>query len=112
MELVYSASDVVISRAGALAITELCYMGKAMILIPFSFAADNHQKLNAEEIIAEDACIMVEEKDLGKGILETKISNLMCDEKKIETLESNAKKISHDNANNEIKKHINGIING
>ena len=38
---IYSASDLVVSRAGALAITELCYMKKAMILIPFKFAANN-----------------------------------------------------------------------
>ena len=46
---IYSASDLVVSRAGALAITELCYMKKAMILIPFKFAANNHQKLNILE---------------------------------------------------------------
>ena len=50
MSIIYSAADLVISRSGALAISELCYMGKAMILIPFRFAADNHQELNANEI--------------------------------------------------------------
>lgn len=107
---IYSACDLVISRAGALAITELCYMGKAMVLIPFSFAADDHQRLNAKEIFSEKACIVVEEKDLEKGILEKKISNLI-NNNMLEILEKNAKKISHDNANNEIIKHINGIIN-
>ena len=107
---IYSASDLVISRAGALAITELCYMGKAMILIPFSFAADDHQRLNAKEIMSEKACIVVEEKDLEKGILEKKITNLV-NNNSLKNLENNAKKISYDNANNEIIKHINGIIN-
>ena len=111
MSQVYSACDLVVSRAGALAITELCYMAKAMILIPFRFAADNHQKLNAEEILINDACVMIEEKDLKKGRLEKTISNLTNDQKKIKTLENAAKRISYDNSNTEITKHINGVIN-
>jgi len=111
ISIIYSACDLVISRAGALAITELCYMGKAMILIPFSFAADNHQKLNAEEIMSDSACIMIEEKNLSEGILEKEISDLMDNEEKLEKLGNSAKKISYDNANSQIIKHINGVIN-
>ena len=108
---IYSASDLVISRAGALAITELCYMKKAMILIPFKFAADNHQKLNAKEIQSKKACIMIEEKDLNKNKLEKTILELISSKKKLENLENNAKKASYDNCNSIIKKHINNLIN-
>ena len=46
MSQVYSACDLVISRAGAITISELSFMGKAMILIPYPYAAENHQYLN------------------------------------------------------------------
>jgi len=111
ISVIYSACDLVVSRAGALAITELCYMGKAMILIPFSFAADNHQKLNAQEMLSNNACLMIEEKDLKKGPLEKTISDLMNNKEKIKILENGAKQTSYDNSNTEIIKHINGVIN-
>jgi UDP-N-acetylglucosamine--N-acetylmuramyl-(pentapeptide) pyrophosphoryl-undecaprenol N-acetylglucosamine transferase len=108
---IYSASDLVVSRAGALAITELCYMKKAMILIPFKFAANNHQKLNAKEIQSKKACIMIEEKDLNKNKLEKTISELMNNENKLKELQNNAKKASYDNSNSTIEKYINSLIN-
>ena len=70
MSVVYSASDIVISRAGALAISELLFMGKAAILIPFIYAADNHQNINADYIQKNKACIKIKEEELNKGNLE------------------------------------------
>ena len=59
----------------------------------------------------DNACIMVEEKDLSKGILENKISDLIINKEKIKNLENDAKKISYDRANSDIIKHINDLIN-
>ena len=109
---VYSAADIVVSRAGALAISELCYMGKAIILIPFKFAADNHQKLNANSIQSQNACITINESKLSIGELERTISDLLNNEKKIHDLERNAKRISIDNSTEKIVANIKYIING
>jgi UDP-N-acetylglucosamine--N-acetylmuramyl-(pentapeptide) pyrophosphoryl-undecaprenol N-acetylglucosamine transferase len=111
MSIIYSAADLVISRAGALAISELCYMGKAMILIPFKFAADNHQELNATEIKHNNACIKINEDDLKTGLLEKKIKKIFNDSKRINELENNSFKIAKSNATKDIIQNIIKVIN-
>ena len=111
MSVVYSAADLVVSRAGALAISELCYMGKAMILIPFRFAADNHQELNANEIQNNKACIKINECELSTGILETIIEKILNEPNEVKLLEHNATSISRKDSVEQIIKHINRVIN-
>lgn len=64
MDLAYAAADVVISRAGALSVSELCVVGKPVIFIPSPNVAEDHQRKNAEAVVKENAAIMIEEKDL------------------------------------------------
>ena len=111
MSIIYSAADLVISRAGALAISELCYMGKAMILIPFKFAADNHQELNAMEIKHNNACIKINEDDLKTGLLEKKIKKIFDDSENINELENNSLRIARSNATKDIIQNIIKVIN-
>ena len=111
MSIIYSASDLVISRSGALAISELCYMGKAMILIPFRFAADNHQELNANEIENNQACIKINENELEMGILEQAVDKILKNPKELNLLENNALKIARENSTEQITKQIKKIIN-
>ena len=94
MSLAYSASDIVISRAGALAISELCSMKKAMILIPYPYAAENHQKINAENLESKNACEIIYQNELKENKLELLIDDLFKDENKIKKLE----KCSYENA--------------
>ena len=110
MSIAYSAADLVISRAGAGAISELCYMEKAMILIPFKYAADNHQELNADEIEKNGACVKINEIDLKIGLLEKTINEIIQMDK-IKILEKNATKISRKNSTKDIIKNIKDIIN-
>ena len=72
MSYVYNAADIVIARAGALTISELSFLGKAMILIPYKYAADNHQFLNANELVEKNACILFHQDNLKTGALEKK----------------------------------------
>jgi len=65
----YHAANLVICRAGATTVAEIAAVGKAVIFIPFPFAADNHQVLNARTLADEGAALMVEEKDLTGEIL-------------------------------------------
>ncbi len=65
----YHTADLVICRAGATTVAEITAMGKAVIFVPFPFAADNHQVLNARTLVDEDAALMVEERDLNGTIL-------------------------------------------
>jgi len=59
MDMAYNAADIVVSRAGAIAIAEICFLSKASILIPSPFVTDNHQKKNAEYLQNKDAALMV-----------------------------------------------------
>ena len=110
MSLVYSASDLIISRAGALAISELLVMKKAFILIPFKYAANNHQDINAKMIEKRNACIRIDEKELKTGLLEKTISNIFLNKQILYDLQKNSEKISKPNATKDIINEIKKII--
>ncbi len=106
MSTAYSAADIVISRAGAIAISELAYFKKAMILIPLPSAAENHQEINANYIESQNACKKILQKELIKGNLELYIKKLINNDQKIEELENNTENISKPNATKTIINHI------
>ena len=87
ISLAYSASDIVISRAGALAISELCIMKKAIILIPLPQAAENHQKINAEYLKSKNACEVVYQEELNTQKLLGIIRKLFQNKEEIKQLE-------------------------
>ena len=82
------------TRAGAIAISELLFFQKAMILIPFPSAAENHQNFNANYIINKKACKKIDQKELLSGILELSVKEILEDNNQIKALENNAKNIS------------------
>ena len=102
----YSAADIVISRAGALAIEELKSCGKAMILIPFPLAAADHQTENAKSLSNENAAICISQTEMNEGFLETTIIELFKNEQKLKSLKENAKQFSFPNALTEISDQI------
>jgi UDP-N-acetylglucosamine--N-acetylmuramyl-(pentapeptide) pyrophosphoryl-undecaprenol N-acetylglucosamine transferase len=63
MELAYAAADVVVSRAGAMAISELCVVKKPVIFVPFPFAAEDHQTSNAQNLVNKQAGLMIKDAD-------------------------------------------------
>lgn len=69
MDLAYSAADIIISRAGAIAISELCIVGKPVILVPSPNVAEDHQTKNAKALVDKGAAIMVPDVECGaKGM--------------------------------------------
>ncbi|MES2629871.1 MAG: undecaprenyldiphospho-muramoylpentapeptide beta-N-acetylglucosaminyltransferase [Bacteroidota bacterium] len=76
MDLAYAAADVVVSRAGALAITELCVVGKPAILVPSPYVSEDHQTKNAQSLVAKDAAIMVKEHEAGAKLVDAAIDLL------------------------------------
>ncbi|MBI5482838.1 MAG: undecaprenyldiphospho-muramoylpentapeptide beta-N-acetylglucosaminyltransferase [Deltaproteobacteria bacterium] len=75
----YAQADLIICRAGATTIAEICACGKTCLFIPFPHAADDHQRRNAEALLKKDACFMMLEGELtGKSLAET-ISTLAQD---------------------------------
>jgi UDP-N-acetylglucosamine--N-acetylmuramyl-(pentapeptide) pyrophosphoryl-undecaprenol N-acetylglucosamine transferase len=78
MEYAYAAADVVVSRAGALAIAELCIAGKPVIFVPYPHAAENHQESNAMALVENNAAWMVKDSEVN-SVLIGKLKELMND---------------------------------
>ena len=110
MSCIYNAADIVIARAGALTISELSFLGKTMILIPYKYAADNHQYLNAIELAEKNACILIHQDNLKTGILEKKVLELFNNNDQIKDLEKNALKYSYPKATENIWKEIRNLL--
>jgi len=97
MDLAYSMADIIISRAGAISISELCIVGKPLILIPSPNVADDHQTKNATNILNNKGCILVKDKD-AKNQLMKEVVDLLNNDKKINEIKKNLKKLSKPNA--------------
>ncbi len=78
MDYAYAAADIVISRAGALAISELCIAAKPVIFVPFPYAAEDHQTSNAQALTEHNAALMVTDA-MAKSELVKKLKSLMAD---------------------------------
>ena len=69
MEYAYAASDIVISRAGAIAIAELCVMKKPTLFAPYPFAAEDHQTVNAMSLVNKHAAVMVKDNEVKEKLM-------------------------------------------
>ena len=88
MDLAYAASDIVVSRAGAGTISELCCAGKATIFVPSPMVAEDHQTHNAMALVKKDAAVMVRDSEAREKLMEA-VENLVSDGAKIASLERN-----------------------
>jgi UDP-N-acetylglucosamine--N-acetylmuramyl-(pentapeptide) pyrophosphoryl-undecaprenol N-acetylglucosamine transferase len=105
MEFAYAAADLVISRSGAMAIAELCVMKKAVIFVPFPFAAEDHQTVNAQNLVNKNAGIMIKDSEALSKLVPSIIA-LSKDEKKQNELKSNIGKLAVSNADEIIATEI------
>ena len=87
---VLKASDIVISRAGSLSLSEICASGVAPILIPFPHAAANHQRINAKYFVEMGACVYLEDKELEPNKLRETINLLLDNPIKMNYLKQNS----------------------
>jgi UDP-N-acetylglucosamine--N-acetylmuramyl-(pentapeptide) pyrophosphoryl-undecaprenol N-acetylglucosamine transferase len=92
MDLAYAAADIIISRAGAMSISELCLIGKPCILVPSPHVAEDHQTKNAMALVNSNAALMVKDAD-ARLVLWPEIKKLLGDTSLRETLSGNIKKL-------------------
>lgn len=109
MDLVYAASDFVISRAGASSVSELCLVGKPTIFIPSPNVAEDHQTKNARAIVDKNGAILIRESELD-STFETTFSDLISNEDLQITLSQNIKKLAKPNATKDIVEEIIKLI--
>ena len=105
MEMGYAAADVVISRAGAMAVAELCVAGKPVIFVPFPFAAEDHQTVNAQHLVDKHAAFMVKDSEANERLVNDVIQ-LAKDEAMQQELKINISKLAIKNADEIIAKEI------
>ncbi|MEJ7589212.1 MAG: glycosyltransferase, partial [Ferruginibacter sp.] len=106
MEYAYAAADVVISRSGAMSIAELCVMKKAAVFVPFPFAAEDHQTVNAQKLVNKNAGILIKDNEAFVKLVPAVIS-LSADNDRQEKLERNISQLAINNADELI---ANGIL--
>lgn len=100
------AADLIISRAGAMTITELTEIGRPSVLVPYPAAAENHQYYNAMTLVNENAAVLIEDKDLTRAKLVDEVSRLYSDTALLRLMEDNAAKMRKPNAAEIILKEI------
>lgn len=105
MDLAYAVADVVVSRAGALSVSELCLAKKPSILVPFPAAAEDHQTKNAMSLVNQEAALLVKDKDAPEILVRTALK-LMADEELQKKLASNAELLGRPLAANDIAREI------
>jgi UDP-N-acetylglucosamine--N-acetylmuramyl-(pentapeptide) pyrophosphoryl-undecaprenol N-acetylglucosamine transferase len=105
MEYALAAADLVISRAGAMAIAELSIMKKPVLFVPYPFAAEDHQTVNAKTLVDKHAGLMIKDQvaneELVKGIIQ-----LARDDRKLETLKKNIERMAFQDADKKVAEEI------
>ena len=105
MQYAYAAGDLVISRSGAMAIAELCVVKKPVVFVPFPFAAEDHQTVNAQSLVNKNAGIMIKDNEALDRLVPAIIA-LSKDEQKQNELKINISKLAKTGADIIIAKEI------
>ncbi len=105
-----AAADLVISRAGAITLSEIQAMGKPAILIPSPNVAENHQYHNAMALVEAGAADIIEEKDLSGALLMNKVDAMLSDPQILAKYTANAKNMAITNANERIYSVIKKVL--
>lgn len=110
MEYAYAAADIVVARAGAMTIAEMCVVKKAAVFVPYPYAAENHQVVNAGNLVERNAAFMVLDAEVKTKLIPV-LLDLVKNEKLIEELENNISKMSNTNADETIALEILKTLN-
>jgi len=109
MDLAYAAADVVISRAGALSVSELCLVQKSAVLVPSPYVAEDHQTKNAKVLVDSNAALMVKETDTAEELVSITL-NLVHDESKRASLQHEISHHAKPNAVQDIVNELEGLV--
>ncbi len=109
MEYAFAAADIVISRSGAMSIAELCVVKKPVVFVPFPFAAEDHQTVNAQNLVNKNAGILIKDNEAKEKLIST-VMTLAKDERKQNELKENIAKLGVTNADEVIAKEILKLI--
>ena len=108
MDLAYAMAEVVICRAGALTISELCLLGKPAILIPSPTGAEDHQTKNAMALVEKEAAILVKDQDASAAMIDRALA-LLRDEERLAQLSRQIKTLAKPVAAETIAREVLGL---
>lgn len=110
MDLAYAAADLIISRAGATSISELCIVAKPLILVPSPNVSEDHQTKNALSLVNVDAAILIKDTQ-AKDLLLKKAFEILADSNQMVLLSKNCSRLGKPNATREIVNAVQSLIN-
>jgi len=109
MDCAYAAADIVISRAGAMAIAELCVARKPVLFVPYPYAAEDHQTVNATNLVSKNAALMVKDSEANDKVVPM-IIELAKNEHKQDELKTNIGALAITDADQRIAEEILRIL--
>jgi len=109
MEFAYAAADVVVARSGAMTVAELCVAGKPVLFVPYPFAAEDHQTVNAMQLVNKNAALMVKDNETMQKLVFMTIE-LSKDLSKQDELKKNIAALAINNADKVIAEEILKVI--
>ena len=109
MEQAYAAADLIVSRAGAIAIAEIVQVKKPAIFIPLPSAAEDHQTHNAMALVSKGAALMVKERNASERLV-TLVNQLMKEDQKREEIVAQLKQFEYGNATDKIVNEVERLI--
>ncbi|HOS45223.1 MAG TPA: glycosyltransferase, partial [Paludibacter sp.] len=109
MDYAYAVADVVVSRAGAGSISELCLLAKPAVLVPSPNVAEDHQTKNAMALVKKDAAILIKDGEAIEKMIPEAL-RLLSDEKKMATLSKNILKLAEKNSAERIVQEVSNLL--
>ena len=109
MDLAYAAADLVISRAGASSISELCLLGKPSVLVPSPNVAEDHQTHNAMALVRKNAAVLVKDADAENDLIATAL-DLLSNAEKLEELSANVLTLAERNSARRIADEVMKLV--
>jgi UDP-N-acetylglucosamine--N-acetylmuramyl-(pentapeptide) pyrophosphoryl-undecaprenol N-acetylglucosamine transferase len=109
MEYAYAAADVVVARSGAMTVAELCTVKKPVVFVPYPFAAEDHQTVNAMQLVNKNAALMVKDSEVAEKLVTTAIE-LSANKTRQEELITNISPLGITNADERIAAEILRLI--
>jgi UDP-N-acetylglucosamine--N-acetylmuramyl-(pentapeptide) pyrophosphoryl-undecaprenol N-acetylglucosamine transferase len=109
MDLAYAVADVVVSRAGALSVSELCLAAKPAILVPFPYASEDHQTKNAMNLVDSNAAILVKDSEARERLVDQALA-LLDDVTRQRELQMNINKLARPSAADDIAAEVFNLI--
>jgi UDP-N-acetylglucosamine--N-acetylmuramyl-(pentapeptide) pyrophosphoryl-undecaprenol N-acetylglucosamine transferase len=106
MPYLYNKCDLIVSRSGAMTVSEILQFKKPSILIPFRFSAEDHQVFNAKYLEEKFAALLIQEKDLDSTLLSSKINEICENDRIYNSMKDNIEKIDIPDSVNIISKKI------